>query len=231
MFTIEPARTFRYEDEKGHTGDMIFHGANPPAGAIVDYYLPAAPTGGIVSLTVHDAAGQEIARLEPRARAGLNRAIWDLHHADFIVPSREEDDPDPYFDLQGPWVLPGRYVVRIRSGSNRAEREVLVREDPRLNASAEKRDQWHATLMRVGEMARGLASDMAGVQHAASDSSNTAAREILPLMRELRRRVAGAYGDMMDWPGAPTTDQEAQIQYYADWIERLQPRIAEALRR
>ncbi len=39
LFTIEPASMIRYEGEKGHTGDMIFHGDNPPAGAVIDYYL------------------------------------------------------------------------------------------------------------------------------------------------------------------------------------------------
>src|SRR5690606_28925455 len=39
LFTIQPAEQIRYQNQKAHTGDMYWAGENPPAGAIVDYYL------------------------------------------------------------------------------------------------------------------------------------------------------------------------------------------------
>ncbi|MBT8337548.1 MAG: hypothetical protein KJO11_13155, partial [Gemmatimonadetes bacterium] len=39
LFTAEPAHQIRYDSQRGHTGDMIFTGENPPAGAILSFWL------------------------------------------------------------------------------------------------------------------------------------------------------------------------------------------------
>lgn len=39
LFSVEPAEMIRYARLLAQPGDMIFHGKNPPAGAIIDYYL------------------------------------------------------------------------------------------------------------------------------------------------------------------------------------------------
>ena len=42
LFPIERAKMIRYSNPKAHMGDMVFRGQNPPAGAIIDYYLRGA---------------------------------------------------------------------------------------------------------------------------------------------------------------------------------------------
>jgi hypothetical protein len=73
LFTMEPAEQIRYRSDRAHTGNMIFEGENPPAGAIVDYWL--GREGMDVSLTVHDELGNRVAALTPSDRAGLNRRL------------------------------------------------------------------------------------------------------------------------------------------------------------
>ncbi|OLC06162.1 MAG: hypothetical protein AUH42_06195 [Gemmatimonadetes bacterium 13_1_40CM_70_11] len=79
------------------------HGTNPPAGAVIDYYFPAAPTGP-VTLEILDASGKPVRRFSSEDRveppreqpqiaaewlprfqpltrdAGHNRFVWDLRY-------------------------------------------------------------------------------------------------------------------------------------------------------
>ncbi|MBI2074164.1 MAG: hypothetical protein HYT81_14210, partial [Gemmatimonadetes bacterium] len=89
LLTLEPAVQIRYADEAAHSGDMIFRGQNPPAGAIIDYYLrepadssgPAAPV-----VTILDSRGREVARVPASAKAGVNRIVWNLRYGDIYRP-------------------------------------------------------------------------------------------------------------------------------------------------
>ncbi len=76
LFSVEDAEQIRYRGERGHTGNMIFEGANPPNGAILDYWLRTAGTEA--TLTVQDASGTPVATVRTSTNAGLNRAVWDL---------------------------------------------------------------------------------------------------------------------------------------------------------
>jgi hypothetical protein len=58
--------------------DFLFRGANPPAGASINFWLNAAPQGA-VALEVLEFVGDRVAAVrlgEPRA--GINRVYWDL---------------------------------------------------------------------------------------------------------------------------------------------------------
>jgi photosystem II stability/assembly factor-like uncharacterized protein len=65
-----------------------FFAPNPPAGAVMTYSLPAPMPDG-VPITITDAAGKTIRTLRGPARAGLNRACWDLRESPPIA------DPNP----------------------------------------------------------------------------------------------------------------------------------------
>src|SRR5262249_2439198 len=55
-----------------------FFAPNPPYGAVLPYYLPAALSAG-VRITIADASGNAIRTLRGPSEAGLNRTCWDLH--------------------------------------------------------------------------------------------------------------------------------------------------------
>jgi len=140
-------------------------GENPPAGAVIDYSVGAAPAGP-VTLEIADTAGQVVRRWSsadrsgaasapppftsdwlPRpdslsARAGLNRFVWNLRY-----PAPPTDEPNysiaaiaghgTVTEPQGPLVLPGTYRVTLRAAGASASALLAVRGDPREHVSTE----------------------------------------------------------------------------------------------
>jgi hypothetical protein len=136
-------------------------GENPPAGAIIDYSLPASSIGP-ATLTIVDSAGHAVRRFASdappekppvdryfakawiapphklSAAPGMHRFIWDLHG--------ERPDSIRYgiaavwghgtaIEPQGPWALPGDYVVLLEAGGKRVTAPLTIVEDPRIAVS------------------------------------------------------------------------------------------------
>ncbi|MFI5042830.1 MAG: WD40/YVTN/BNR-like repeat-containing protein, partial [Acidimicrobiales bacterium] len=132
---------------------------NPPAGAILDYFLPATPKGP-VTLEIADADGRvvrriqsddpppalhaqayftEVWRTEPKAlpaRAGHNRFVWDLRLSRPRAAEYEYSiagvpgQPTPLLPA-GPFVVPGTYEVRVIVDGEIVRQMVTVAQDPR----------------------------------------------------------------------------------------------------
>ncbi len=139
-------------------------GENPPAGAILDYFLPAPAKS--VALEIQDASGHAIRRFASTAKpqapdaeryfdagwlrpasslgtgAGLHRFVWDLraerpaaiNYTYSIAAIWGRDTPALPL---GPWVLPGDYKIRLTVDGKTTEAPLTVREDPRIHASSE----------------------------------------------------------------------------------------------
>ena len=135
--------------------------ANPPDGAIIDYYLPVASNK--LTLEILDAQGQLVRRFSstdklevaeeelqrqliplywvraPRhlaTEAGMHRWIWDLHYP---APTATRHDypisaiphDTPRYPL-GPTVLPGKYTVRLKVDGQAFTVSLTVKMDPRV---------------------------------------------------------------------------------------------------
>ena len=143
-------------------------GANPPAGALVSYWL-REPTPGEVTIEILDAAGGLVRRLtsarteaeaderdpdfqkeEPKPlpkKRGLRRAAWDLRHAGApTVPRAKLDAGDP---SEGPLALPGTYTVRLTVGGQSRTAPLEVRPDPRSVAPAADLEAQLALALRL----------------------------------------------------------------------------------
>lgn len=127
---------------------------NAPDGAVLDFYLNKA-TEDEVTLEVLTISGELIRRYSTRdtappllanapladdwlvpqavlrAKAGMNRFVWDLRYAAPSI-SRGGGDPTP---LLGPQVLPGTYQVRLTAGGKQYTQPVTVTMDPRVQAT------------------------------------------------------------------------------------------------
>ncbi|HXL11838.1 MAG TPA: hypothetical protein VN955_10625, partial [Gemmatimonadales bacterium] len=139
------------------------HGANPPAGAVIDYLLQAAP-GGPVTVEIRDARGavvrrlssedhaappaeppqiadEWLPRLEPPTRTvGLNRFVWDLRYppppaARYGYSIAAIAGQGTVAEPQGPLVLPGVYEVRLGVGGQTYTRSLRVELDPRVHVA------------------------------------------------------------------------------------------------
>jgi photosystem II stability/assembly factor-like uncharacterized protein len=135
--------------------------ANPPFGAIIDYYLKAdvpAP----VTLEILDANGQLVRRYSSSEEtqrpdlqtlaiapdwvlpvtllstaAGMHRFVWDLHYALPPQLTRKTSDEDENYGEDGLWAPPGRYTVTLAVDGQTYSQPLEVRQDPRIRISAE----------------------------------------------------------------------------------------------
>ena len=139
-------------------------GENPPAGAILDYWLKAKPKGP-VSLEIHDSAGALVRRfvsgaaeaappaevyftqswLQPpaalSAEAGMHRFVWDLHYArprairaGYSIAAVWGKGAPA--EPQGPFVIPGAYRATLTVDGRAYTAPITVSEDPRVQVSA-----------------------------------------------------------------------------------------------
>ncbi len=147
-------------------------GQNPPAGAVIYYYLKDAPKAGTeTKLEILDASGKVIRQYssvetepldeplgpddkkpekEIKPDAGLNRFVWDLHY--------EEAHRVPGYYLweynggaKGPVAAPGQYQVRLSVGTDTQVAPLEVKLDPRVKVSQPDLEQQFNLLSQIHE--------------------------------------------------------------------------------
>lgn len=149
-------------------------GENPPNGAMIDYYL-GANTSGPVTLDILDSANTVVSRFrstdparppDPRfpvpelwARAprmlssapGHHRFLWDMHLPAVPGMSTEPDadqavPQDTPAVENSPWVLPGRYTIRLTASGKTLTEPVSVVMDPRVKTPIDElEEQFHVS--------------------------------------------------------------------------------------
>jgi len=136
------------------------HGFNPPAGAVIDYFLGSPPSDS-VTLEIRDARGAVVNRFSsndrlsppserpqiadewlphaepPTVHTGLNRFVWDLRYPPPPSESRNYSiavvaGQGTVAEPQGPLVLPGEYQVRLSVGGRAYTQRLRVELDPRV---------------------------------------------------------------------------------------------------
>jgi photosystem II stability/assembly factor-like uncharacterized protein len=133
--------------------------ANPPFGAIIDYYLKA-DVATPVTLEVRDADGQLVRRYSSAQKtrqpdlqklaiapdwvlpvpslssaAGMHRFVWDLHYALPRQLFRHTSGEDEDYGGDGVWAPPGHYTVELGVGGQTYSQPLEVRPDPRIRTS------------------------------------------------------------------------------------------------
>jgi photosystem II stability/assembly factor-like uncharacterized protein len=121
-------------------------GHNPAYGASINFYLPAADPKATITVTGAD--GKPIRTLAVSAKAGMNRAMWDLRGEDgamphmLVPPPGEEwfqNGPKGYHiltgimipnEVRGPLVVPGEYKVQLTAGGKTLTAPLTVLADP-----------------------------------------------------------------------------------------------------
>jgi len=131
--------------------------SNPPKGGIITFSLLEKPEGE-VTIEVFDSEGRPVRKLSSvikpaytppehpdwnpskevkadfEAKAGTNRASWDLEYQEAAWPADARFDtgtPSP-----GPTAAPGEYTVRLTVDGRSATQPLLVEVDPRSSASS-----------------------------------------------------------------------------------------------
>ena len=136
-------------------------GANPPDGAILNYFLKADAVG-IVTLDSLDATGKVVRsfrsddRPDPlpadrdipdywirphqplSTKGGLHRFVWDLHYPSPMALSYSYPisaiNANTWREPRGPWAQPGMYTARLTANGRTMEQKLVVKLDPRVKA-------------------------------------------------------------------------------------------------
>jgi photosystem II stability/assembly factor-like uncharacterized protein len=178
LFSPRPAYRLRGVEAPFAAWSDPVAGKNPPEGAALHYWLPAAvkekdEVSGKekeeISLSVEDASGKVVRKFKGPAKAGLNRAYWDLafdktkearlrtspQHASYHkVPLEGIPAPGvPRFALLAP---PGDYKLKLKVGDRELVQPLTVLRDPNTGASEED-------LRAQMALANDLVADLNGV--------------------------------------------------------------------
>ena len=128
------------------TDEPLF--ANPPDGAVFDYFL-LEKSPSPIQLEIFDSTGSLVRRFasddklhetkrgsvrftmnwvhDPQPlvnEAGTHRFLWDLHYA---LP---EGMHETYLLRHGPWVLPGTYTVKLTANGRSSIQSLLIKPNP-----------------------------------------------------------------------------------------------------
>ena len=162
VYLFRPQTAIRVRNDTGNDTPFppeLPAGANPPDGAILNYYLKSAPAGPL-TIGIYDAPGKLVRELtsvppppepEPQltipnywierphplpAAAGMNRAVWDLRY----TPPPAFNHSYPISALygatpaepRGPLAAPGDYEVRLMAGGVTYRQPLHVIMEPRV---------------------------------------------------------------------------------------------------
>jgi photosystem II stability/assembly factor-like uncharacterized protein len=173
LFDLRPATAWRISNRSGNTGHKFFLGPNPPAGALVTYYLKSKAEK--VKVAVSDKDGKLVREVDGTGDAGLNRVNWDLRTRPVTAPppveastarSTQGGEVTPESETeqqaagggfgqfnQGLRVEPGTYTIKVTAGNFTQTKTVVVEEDPRIQISAPDRAARRAALDQLAPMA------------------------------------------------------------------------------
>ena len=182
LFPVRRATLYNPYTPQGWTPG-VYVSPNPPAGALIRYYVGEAGAGGGVvaaspdgnggdgdadgreaaadgsaqpKITILDDGGEVVRELAGPGAAGIQQVRWDLR----IEPPYTPSGPPQQFgggfgggQARGPRVLPGTYTVRLEAAGRTQEEEVVVRLDPRVDMSRADLEARQAALMSAWDLA------------------------------------------------------------------------------
>ena len=182
LFPVRRATLYNPYTPQGWTPG-VYVSPNPPAGALIRYYVGEAGAGGGVvaaspdgnggdgdadgreaaadgsaqpKITILDDGGEVVRELAGPGAAGIQQVRWDLR----IEPPYTPSGPPQQFgggfgggQARGPRVLPGTYTVRLEAAGRTQEEEVVVRLDPRVDMSRVDLEARQAALMSAWDLA------------------------------------------------------------------------------
>jgi hypothetical protein len=145
-------------------------GANPPTGAVIDYFLKTAPKEA-VTLETLDAKGKLVRKYSSKkaaegaspeeeefgierrgntlpAEAGLNRFVWDMHYE---PPTRVPGAVTWAGRSEGPLVPPGTYQIKLIVAGGTSTASFEITKDPRVSASQADLEKQAEFALRIRE--------------------------------------------------------------------------------
>jgi len=123
-------------------GDASYAGENPPAGALINYFLRTRQVIGKLTVEILDSSGAVVDTVSPGIRKGLNRIEWTMRTKPPRVPPAAQLAGA---STQGPRFLPGTYAVRLTRAGEAITMPLTVELDRRASYTvADRKAQFDA---------------------------------------------------------------------------------------
>jgi photosystem II stability/assembly factor-like uncharacterized protein len=153
LFEVPAATQYMVKQVDGYRflADAMFVGENRPYGALLTWTLREGEGADTATVTIEvlDGEGTRLRRFTGPARAGLNRAAWNLRRDAFRRPKGDTNEFEEFYP-SGTEVLPGAYTVQVIAGTDTARQTVEVRADPRYAIPAADRQAKQDAVMALG---------------------------------------------------------------------------------
>ena len=192
LFSVRPA--ILWQRTSPPSSHVKGPGQNPPAGAIVSYWLKE-PAKGELTIEILDDKGALVRRLssakkvaepasddpdgerEPAkplpAKAGVQRAVWDLRYDGALeISAAKLDAGDPE---TGPRVLPGTYAARLTVDGRTLATTVEVQPDPRSRVPRADLEQQLALALALRDDLSRLSAIVEGLRSVREQAKTRAA--------------------------------------------------------
>jgi hypothetical protein len=201
------ATVYEYRDLPWPSADA-FVAPNPPVGTQITYMVGEAAAARTAKIQIVATDGQTVRELSGPGDAGVHRVLWDLRSGMPFLPTAS--DSGYYGTYRGPFVVPGRYTVKLTVGGKEQTQSMEVRGDPRAAATPATLASRAAMSARIAELsaiyadaAKALASvdgevtrisaALKGVPNVAAGTDTLMAGATRTLA-ELKGRLASSYG-------------------------------------
>jgi hypothetical protein len=139
LFDVHRATRWENWDKDSNLGSSTWLGENPPAGAMINYYLRAdSPATGTpaITITIADAAGTTVGVIRDRGRAGVNRTLWDMSWGSAATAAPAGGRGGGRGGRGGGGqvpALPGKYTVTLSAAGKTISKPLELRGDPDVN--------------------------------------------------------------------------------------------------
>jgi len=142
-----PRTTYRFRSAEWPFGDIfepgLVDGETPPEGADITFWVKQPGAKDSATITIADASGTVVRTMKAPARAGLNRAWWDLRGeptaqakirvAPLYAPwvrVGADGIPAPGFGRYALLQPPGKYTVTVAIGGEKSSQSFTLLKDP-----------------------------------------------------------------------------------------------------
>ena len=153
LFETRDAVLYSYKGNSMYSGPHPFRGPNPPAGAMITYYLKEKPAAeDEITLTIRDNAGQTVSPLSATKNKGLNRVVWSLRMAG--QPDADAGRSRFRRFAGGPYVLPGEYRVELEVNGVKQAKTLVVKPFAKHGFTMEERKLNHRYAREIADLVR-----------------------------------------------------------------------------
>ena len=163
VFQARTATMWERWSRGSNLGQSTFVGQNPQGGAWIQFYLSEAAAeqargrgeGAGVTVRITDGAGTLVNEFQHRgARAGVNRAVWNMTWTGpEPVPGESQGGGGFFFfGPQGPPAVPGTYTATVMAAGQEGSTTFTLRGDPNVAASVADYEERFAAALRARDL-------------------------------------------------------------------------------